>query len=383
MRIPLLLLLCVFSYLGFSQVLVQGIVIDSETKKPLAGASVFISNTSVGTVASADGSYELRIPPGTYEIVFSAVGYQTKVFSSSLIDSLNEVNLLPKIKELEDVVVKTYDKNGWQNWGQFFLEYFIGRTQFSDDCKLNNHSVLRFYFDKTAGIITITAKDVLNISNEALGYNIKYQLEQFTYDTRTKILRFEGYPLFEQMQGPGRKMRKWERNRKEAYEGSLMHFMRALYQNKLKEAGFEVHKLKKIRNLEKDRIRKIIRIGKAADSSKYYDNILSQPDEFDVMNAATLTGDSIAYAVDSFTVGLSFNDYLDVTYTKKNAHPKYLSIFSKAPKEMTSQLTMVGYDEVLIQYTGSYLPAQALLALGYWSWSEKIATMLPFDYKPY
>jgi hypothetical protein len=382
MRLVILILLCCCYTSVAAQVIVSGIVKDGETGKPIAGASVFISNSSIGTIATVDGNYQLHIPPGKYDIVFSAVGYQTRLISSLLNDSLSIVKLFPKVNELESVTVRTYDKNGWQNWGRFFLENFIGTTQFSDDCKLLNHSVLRFYHDRSTGIISVIAKDVLVIENKSLGYNIRYQLEELTYNTKTRILQFIGYPYFEEMEGNDRKKRRWQSNRKEAYEGSLMHFMRAFFRNKIIEEGFEVHRLKKVRNAEKDRVRQVIRTGKMLDSSNYYNNILAQPDEYDIMSAAIINGDSVGFAVDSFTAGMAFDNYLDITYTLRKAHSKYRLLYPKAPKEMTSQLTITNAAEILIQYNGAYTPANGLLSLGYWSWSEKVATMLPFDYKP-
>ena len=58
----------------------SGVVKDSAGGKPLAGVSVFLNNTSRGTVTHADGSFLLpRIPKGSYQLVFSAIGYATVV----------------------------------------------------------------------------------------------------------------------------------------------------------------------------------------------------------------------------------------------------------------------------------------------------------------
>ncbi|MDG4870120.1 hypothetical protein P8631_19190, partial [Guyparkeria sp. 1SP6A2] len=40
-----------------------------------------------------------------------------------------------------------------------------------------------------------------------------------------------------------RKIKKWQRNRFDAYQGSLMHFMRAVFRNRIAEEGFEVRKV--------------------------------------------------------------------------------------------------------------------------------------------
>jgi hypothetical protein len=172
----------------------------------------------------------------------------------------------------------------------------------------------------------------------------------------------------------------WTRNRLAAYRGSQMHFMRALYRNRLEEEGFEVRRLQKVRNYEKERVRSLFRNGAAADSSRYYETVLSQPDEYDLISLEKLSGDSIAYAVDSVTAGLSFSDYLHIQYTRSGPPAKYYRLHPGVGKGMISQITLQG-PGITIYSNGSFLPPQHLLMLGYWSWSEKISTLLPLDYR--
>lgn len=383
MKYLLSLLLSFIVFKLDAQTTVQGIVVDAETTKPLPGISVFVSNTRIGTTTASDGSYRLQLPQGKYEVIFSAVNFITKVLPSDAADSFRTVRMQPKVKELEAVTIRAYDPDGWRNWGQFFINNFIGSTQFSDQCRITNPKVLRFYKDKKTGLLSVTATDVLVIENKSLGYILRYQLEEFTYDAKTKIIFYEGYPLFEEMQGNDRKMRKWKEHRLEAYEGSQLHFMRALYRNKLVEEGFELHRLQKQKNQEREKVVSLIRSGyRPADSAYYYDRILSQPEEIDVMYPAKLTGDSIAFAIDSFTAGLAFTDYLDILYTKSRAHSLYLQQYPKMPGKRISQVKLLDIDYIQVQADGSFYPSKALLSLGYWSWSEKISGMLPFDYKP-
>jgi len=45
-------------------------------------------------------------------------------------------------------------------------------------------------------------------------------------------------------------------------------------------------------------------------------------------------------------------------------------------------VTLNSADSIIVTNSGSYYNPTNLIMSGYWSWSEKIATMLPFDYKP-
>jgi hypothetical protein len=49
---------------------------------------------------------------------------------------------------------------------------------------------------------------------------------------------------------------------------------------------------------------------------------------------------------------------------------------------MMSQITLTTGNPVEIEANGSYFDPTNLLSTGYWAWSEKIANMLPFNYKP-
>ena len=70
-RVFLLLLFSSFTQHIFSQLYIKGRVTDSETQ-PLKGASVYINNTTKGTVTDENGEFQLGpFPPGRYEVVAS------------------------------------------------------------------------------------------------------------------------------------------------------------------------------------------------------------------------------------------------------------------------------------------------------------------------
>jgi outer membrane receptor protein involved in Fe transport len=75
-------LLCLFTASLFAQTGVgklSGKVVDAETQEPLIGANVVVLNTDWGAATDIEGNYFiLNIPPGTYEVRFSFVGYAQK-----------------------------------------------------------------------------------------------------------------------------------------------------------------------------------------------------------------------------------------------------------------------------------------------------------------
>ncbi len=62
---------------------IAGKVVDKESGEPLVGANIQISGTILGTAANLNGEYFIiNIPPGTYELRASFMGYKTQVKTS-------------------------------------------------------------------------------------------------------------------------------------------------------------------------------------------------------------------------------------------------------------------------------------------------------------
>lgn len=383
-----------------SQKVLKGVVQNAETGAPVPAASVFLNNTSVGTTASADGRFTLSVPAGRYDLIVSSVGFETftRTISSNTEEALITIKLQPKAKELQTVVVAPFEKDGWQKWGKFFVESFIGLSAHAKDCDIKNSHVIKFRHDKKNNELSVVALEPLIIENRALGYTITYQLEHFSFSFKNNYLLYVGYPYFQPMKGGAARQRQWAARRQQVYEGSMMHFMRSLYRNNLAAEGFQVQRLKKIPNIEKERVKAakalytqrsynssgalIITDNTPGDSAAYFSRIMAQPDHFDVAAKTPVPGDSIAYAVNPTTAGLGFEDYLLITYLKKEAPQEYTSMFPKNGTSMTSQITLMNGRDIEVQANGSYYNPMDLLNLGYWAWSEKNATVLPYDYQP-
>lgn len=77
--------------------------------EPLPYASVHLRSSSVGTVSREDGSYELFISKGTYEIVVSMMGYKTRILPIVVNDESLQNVILEDDEEkstLSEVIIK-------------------------------------------------------------------------------------------------------------------------------------------------------------------------------------------------------------------------------------------------------------------------------------
>ncbi len=389
---------------SFGQTLsVKGTVTDSATGKPVANASVFFSNTSYGAITDNAGTFNITgMQPGKYTLVVSFVGYQTYSESITLTTAAENINILLKQKPalLQEVVVRKYLKDGWEQWGQFFLENFIGSSSLSRDCQVINIKALKFSYSKKEEELTVDATEPLEIENKALGYRIQYQLENFTFKFSQKYLFYAGYVLFTEMEGSKRKQQQWKTARAAAYEVSQMRFMRSLFRNRLVEDGYQLYQLERIPNTERQRLRRheknyydtVRKTGMIVnyentlppDSTVYFKKITAQKDPVEIIHPGMLKGTDIAYGADSATAALDFKNYLIVRYPKRTIPPEYASeIQGGSVKQPVSSVVFLSLGQPLfVTANGYYYPIDNLMTEGFWGWWEKLSTLLPYDYMP-
>lgn len=381
---------------SFAQKRIKGVVLDAEKNVPVPKASVFLNNTSIGTTANEEGQFELSVPAGRYDLIVSSVGFNThnQTLNSTDADDFLTIKLNIKTPELETVIIEPFEKDGWQKWGRWFIENFLGTSSYGREAQIKNPEVLKFRNSKRNNELQVIAIAPLIIESKGLGYRITYQLENFRYDFKSRYLLYSGYPFFENLAGSDRKKRQWEKAREDVYYGSMLQFMRAVYANTIKEDGFEVRRLCKTPNPEKERVRTVYRSSRKTDangmiistinrdSSDYYNEVMQQEDYQSRIGQHLLVGDSIAYGIDSTIAGLFFTDYLLVTYKHKKLPAEFRQLFPRSGNEMMSEITLVNGRPIEVFGNGSYFNPEDLLSSGYWGWWEKMGTMLPFDYTP-
>lgn len=229
---------------------IKGSITDASDHQLIAGASVYINNTSYGTISDAKGQFELQnFPPPPFQLVISSVGYtsQTLDIKSQPATDLKIV-LKHKRDALNEVVIIAPEKNGWELFGKDFIKDFIGYSSFAKDCEILNKEVLEFRYNKTNNILQVSAQKPLKIRNNATGYLITYWLDDFEKDYSKHKIFFKGYTQFEALQSKKDKVNaKWQQNRRSAYYGSIQHFMRSVYNNTVYQDSFEIRVLKRVK----------------------------------------------------------------------------------------------------------------------------------------
>lgn len=352
----------VLSVCGFAQVEyynISGKVIDAATRVPLQGASVFAQSTTQGAATDAEGNFKIALPNGGYDLVVTFTGYQTETKRITTADADDKnivIALKVKEKAMEDVVITSSNevKDGWEKYGSFFMQSFIGEGDNSKSCIIKNPEILKFYFSKRRNRLKVLAAAPIEITNEALGYTIKYTIDSFTYEYNTGVTLYTGYPLFEEMQSADTaKQNLWAANRAKAYMGSMLHFMRSLYNKQLKEEGFEIQFLVKSDDKEE-----------AVPLLNFYGAMNYNKDD----------------STKTVEVKPNQNNVV-LIYNKEKPEQAYLD--ANPDQQSKFQLSVLFFtpgESVIIEENGYYFEQADIIKNEYLTW-KRMADMLPYDFK--
>jgi hypothetical protein len=266
------------SFFTYSQTDLAGIVLESETKRPIAYATVFINGTTKGTITDDKGFFILNDIPLPSMLVISHVSYAPKILD---IDRANSskmiIELQAKTYDLSEVKVE--DKNLRKKNVAIFKQNFLGVNYWGKNAHLTNDSVMTFHndyqyqkiplsdsvrenirlgrikniseWDKDSLFVIVKklsefkaeAIAPLVIDMPLLGYKLRIDLIDFTiqYIDGEQRCQFLGYYYFQPYTIDNKKKNKdIEHNRQSAYYNSSQHFFRSLFNRKLAQNGYRL-----------------------------------------------------------------------------------------------------------------------------------------------
>ena len=213
----------------FSQTRIDGRIVDKSTSEPLVGVNVFFSKTTWGATTDDNGFYTLtNIPAGQYELVVSMIGYEVEreqMFIKSDERFTLNFRLQSRAILMSEINVTAKTDRVWKKSYDRFRRSFLGTSKNGESCLILNEFVLTF--DDSGQYFKAKASQPIRIENPELGYRITYILDDFEIDG-TEV-RFAGDHYYESMISKSkRQLKKWEKNRKKAYNGSLRHLLKTL-----------------------------------------------------------------------------------------------------------------------------------------------------------
>jgi hypothetical protein len=265
------LFLLLFLVISSANLLCQtltGIVYD-ENKKAIPGASVYFNGTTIGTMTDKNGRYKLSTDNViNSQLIISCLGYQSVAIKNPYEISDIQIDMKPKVIELQEVVVNAkkskFNRNQYLN---LFKLTFLGSSKAGRSCKIKNEEDIILNFDDKTKTLFVTSPKPIIIDNPYLGYLVNFdpvdcriKIENTTNSritipanshkfelttTPERIINsnyhFLGAIFFTDMikTKTGKEILQ---RRRSAYAGSKMHFFRNFYNNIWNKREFLLYK---------------------------------------------------------------------------------------------------------------------------------------------
>ncbi len=396
----------------FAQFTVSGRILNQADTKPVASASVFINNTTIGTKTGSDGTFILQnLKPGNYILVVSVIGFETYKQPVTINNgdlTLPIIDILSKTIALNEVKIKpnANQEKYFNLYYDTFKDEFLGTSKLAKDCEILNPDVLDLDYDEATNVLTASSSGFLEIENNALGYKIKYLLTNFKLDKSKAEINYEGSVLFTEMKGTPGQERRWQQRRQDVYEGSSMHFLRSVLNNNLDEDGFKALRLPIYANPDRPSdsliqakikqftfmhyYKKDIKTPGSADSLAFWKKRSGLPKMLQKLEPFPLNKEDIVTRTDQpgvFALGCD-NDQVLVMYDKNHhftgvhqlTNLGNLSYILNKPDN--DELTLLRFNEpyTFFDSNGGISNPNSLVLSGAWV-RNRVADLLPINYE--
>src|SRR6187399_717664 len=372
-RIFLFFLCFLFIQNSFSQQFyIRGRVTDNETQLPLKGASVYINNTTKGSTTNDNGDFEIGpLQPGRYEVVASFVGYDALLYSAEIKSSNLRISFKVEKKEemLREVLVLSGELR--KHYLDIFKKYVIGISVAADHCQIKNIEEVQFASGETTDEIVAYTEKALVIENPELGYTIHFDLIEFYYNKATSGAYFFGYTRFVDWGKDEKTKKKWIRKRREAYDGSTVHFFRSLVNKNLAKERFTVYQLLNTQKEKKDSTGTNITIQKNEQGMKMATKAIED-------SMIRIYPDSV-YKIYELRIKDGWRIFYEKSTNLKVEMTRNIPIIGQPPTGTVSGLRL-REEPVLINARGILLTPIRVFYDGIWGY-ERLANMLPEDYE--
>lgn len=221
-----------------------------------------------------------------------------------------------------------------------------------------------------------------------MGYTLHYDLIFFKANFKTNYVSYSGHLFFREMKKNIPK--RWVDAREKAFKGSMLHFARSIYQDKVLEEGYVVSLLKRIPNPEKPS-EDFIKAGQLRfrntgnpDSLVYYNKLARLPDQIGLIIKDSISRNEIVQAVQAEKLQLQNQYLLHIQYFDEKESSQFSQrsfINARLPQAFQESIMQIPHGDTFIHPSG-YMEEESNLTMeGYMGW-EKLGEILPLNYQP-
>ena len=245
-----LLFLLLFSPFILKSQSITGKVIDRVTREPVETASVYFDHTTIGTTTDENGEFSIDYSDAVQSnLVISFLGYQKVLITDYRSKSNVIVELDVATNTLDEVYVNFDDELTRAQKLKLFKKEFLGTSRFANSCRILNENDLVLYYDGENKSLYASSPVPVKVKNRALQYEIDFDIIDFEASYNTidfqdqnfvlNSVTYLGTSFYKDLNVNSK--RRVQRNRNKVYKGSVQHFMRALYDLKLKTEGYQIY----------------------------------------------------------------------------------------------------------------------------------------------
>lgn len=225
-----IIILLLFPVFVFSQN-IKG-KITNTNNEPIAGASVYLDGTTIGTTSDENGWFEItsKNKYNTFLIV-RFLGYEDIIIGNPYEKDFYNFILVPKTNEIETVLIV---KDGFTRKQklELFRQQFLGTTKFGKACKILNEDAIDFNYDLDTFIFTATSDEPIQVINPELGYQIDFDLKEFYVKFSYKTIQprmvveslYLGTAKYTDLASDAKNIK----NRNKVFLGSSMNFFKTI-----------------------------------------------------------------------------------------------------------------------------------------------------------
>lgn len=351
---------------------ILGSVIDGVTRVPVENAVVFLSFTTFHSQTNSKGEFRLSgVIPGTYAMICIADSFP-KV--TQRIDVTGRVNLranfvldkpsqpIKKVIGLESFIER--DK-----FVEKFKKELLGESIRTFKCSIPNTDDIEFTHNGVE-LFAKSSKPII-IMNKSLGYKITVYLNEFTWEWFSDYGSISLDTYFENLPpGDSTEALRFLANRKEAYNGSFKHFLRACAARKVFSEGFRVFETAYVPN----------ELGE-------YEDFKNQVERQRTWQTAGLI-ESIMEKKGENEFQFNTDSYLEVVYIENKEDPNY----ALYKERIFATTELYEFQDSWIKFpAGKYIFNERGIGLenrtiqkqvfGYLAW-KRLSDSLPSDYEP-
>ena len=106
-KIRITILFCLLSFFASSQIELKNKIVDFSTLRPIESASIYVKQTTTGTVSNADGKFVLQVSEDYAKdtLVISSIGYKSFKVPVDEFDNSFEIYLEEDVASLDEIIL--------------------------------------------------------------------------------------------------------------------------------------------------------------------------------------------------------------------------------------------------------------------------------------